>query len=382
MQMRIADSMWMRRALLLAALGGTLAVGTTALAAPPASSAPGSAPEIDWFTMAMGFIAGLALFLYGVQILADTLKELGGGQFQRLLYRSSRNRVTALGAGTVATVALDSSSVTIILLIALVDSGLIAFASSLPMILGANIGTTISSQLFAWSIDEFAPIPMAIGLLGWTISKDEDRQRGFLVVFAIGLILFALSTIGSAAEPLKESPQIVAWLETLEAPLLGVLAGAIVTVAIQSSSAMMGIVIVLASGGLISLPAGLAMMLGAEIGTVADTLIASIGRSRAAVRAGLFHLGFNIISVSIGLLLLGPLTAFAMWSATDTGQQLANAHVLFNIAGALLMLPFVGVAARLLERLVPRGASDDEAERKAAAPEERSEVDLPTPKTA
>lgn len=346
------------RAILIALLFGSSAALLAAQPAPPAQG--GGASQVDWFTLAMGFLAGLALFLYGVQILAKALKELSGGKFQRLLYRSSKNRFSGLASGTVATVALDSSSVTIILLIALVDAGLVPFANVLPMILGANIGTTISSQLFAWNLDQFAPILLAIGLLGWSISKDEGRRRAFEVLLGIGLILFGLFTVGEAADPLKENPDIRAWLERLEAPLLGVLAGALVTVAIQSSSAMMGIVIVLASGGLISLPAGLAMMLGAEIGTVADTLIASIGRSRAAVRCGLFHLGFNIVSVSIGLLLLGPLTAFAQWSATDTGQQLANAHVLFNIAGALLMLPFVGLAAKLLERVVPRGEGERE----------------------
>lgn len=341
-----------------------LAGGAAALAQVPGGAA--EAPEpIDWFTMAMGFLGGLALFLYGVQILAETLKQLGGGKLQKLLYRSSKHRVTGLASGTVATVALDSSSVTIILLITLVDAGLVSFTNALPMILGANIGTTISSQIFAWSLDEYSPILMAVGLLGWVLSKGENWQRGFLVLFAIGLVLFGLHTIGEAAEPLEEQPWVREWLARFEAPLLGVLAGAGLTIALQSSSATMGIVIVLSGGGLISLPAGLAMMLGSEIGTVADTLIASIGRSRAAVRCGLFHLGFNIVSVTVGLLLLAPLTAFAEWSASNVDQQIANAHVLFNVAGALLMLPFVGLAAKLLQAIVPRGPSDDEAEKKA-----------------
>lgn len=345
-----------RPLIVLAVLFGSAALAAQTGAAPP---------EIDWMAMALGFAAGLALFLYGVEVLAKTLKALGGGKLQRLLHRSSDNRVKGLASGTVATVALDSSSVTIILLIALVDSGLIGFAAALPMILGANIGTTISSQVFAWSLDDYAPVLLVIGLIGWTLAKKENWQRGFLILFAMGLVLFGLHTVGEAAEPLKDHPGMVEWLKTLEAPLLGVLAGAAVTVALQSSSATVGIVIVLASGGLITLPAGIAIMLGSEIGTVADTLIASIGRSRAAVRCGLFHLGFNIVSVAIGLLLIAPLTALAAWSATDTGQQLANAHLLFNVAGAILMLPFVGTAAILLEHIVPRGPSDERVEQQA-----------------
>lgn len=144
------------------------------------------------------------------------------------------------------------------------------------------------------------------------------------------------------------------------------LAGAGATVALQSSSAMMGIVITLAGGGLITLPAGLAIMLGAEIGTCADTLLATLGRSRAAVRAGLFHLLFNIASIGVGLLLLDQLAAFVA-SADGTGQRIANAHVLLNVAGALLALPFVGLAARGLTRLLPDRADAPGAE-PAAAP--------------
>ena len=310
--------------------------------------------QIDWLTVALGFIGGLALFLYGVDILARELKAAGGGRFQKLLRRSSDNRLKGLATGTVATVALDSSSVTIILLIAMVDAGLIGFAQGLPVILGANIGTTISSQIFAWSLDRFSPILIAAGLALHLLGRSEGWKRAGTIVLAIGLVLFGLHTIGAAAEPLKDDPGIKAWLERLENPLLGVLAGAAVTVAIQSSSAMLGIVITLAAGGLISLPAGLALMLGAEIGTCADTLVATIGRSRAAVKAGVFHLAFNIVAVAVGVLLIGPLADFATWSARSTGQQIANAHVLFNVAGALLFLPLTGLAARALDRAIPQ----------------------------
>lgn len=317
---------------------------------------------IDWAGVALGFVGGLVLFLYGVDLLAKSLRTAGGGRFERLLHRSARNRVTALAAGTVATVALDSSSVTIILMIAIIDAGLIGFASGLPMILGANIGTTISSQVFAWDVDRFAPLLMAAGLIWRALGRSETQKHAGTILFGIGLILFGLSTIGEAAAPLEKDPRIVGWLERLESPLLGVLAGAVVTVAVQSSSAMLGIVITLAGGGLISLPAGLAMMLGAEIGTCADTLVATIGRSRAAVKAGVFHLAFNIVAVAVGLIALGLITRFALWSADDTGQQIANAHVLFNVVGALIMLPFVRTAANMLERVIPdRGGAAAEA---------------------
>ena len=348
-----------------------IAIAACALAAPfMVGAQEGDSEPIDWLTFALETIGGLALFLYGVDILATALKKAHGSRFQTLLQRSSSNRFASLGAGTAATVALDSSSVVIILMIAIVDAGLISFASAVPAILGANIGTTFSSQVFAWNVDEYSPILMAAGLLWRVLAKtDKSKGRGTMVL-GLGLVLFGLHVIGNAAEPLKENEAIIAWLERLENPLLGVLAGALATVAIQSSSAMMGIVITLAGGGLITLPAGVAIMLGAEIGTCADTLIATVGRSRAAVKAGIFHLLFNIASVAVGVLLINQITAFGEATATDTGQRIANAHVLFNVVGALVMLPFVGSAAKLLDRLVPEREKDQVEEgddRQAAA---------------
>jgi phosphate:Na+ symporter len=318
-----------------------------------AAQGAAAANRIDWVVIVMGAVGGLALFLYGVDILAGSLKQAQGGRFERLLRRSSDNRFFALGSGTAATIALDSSSVVIILLITIVDAGLMPFAKALPVILGANIGTTFSSQIFAWNIDTYAPLSIAAGLIWKALGKSDRAKRNATVLLGLGLVLFGLNIIGTAAEPLKDHPGIIAWLRQLESPVLGVLAGALVTIAIQSSSAMMGIVITLAGTGVITLPAGIAIMLGAEIGTCADTLIATIGRSRAAVKASVFHLLFNAASVAVGVLLIDRLAQFGSATASDTGQRIANAHVLFNVAGAIMMLPFVGRLSALLDRLVP-----------------------------
>lgn len=326
----------------------------------PLLAQSGGAPAIDWIALALGTVGGLALFLFGVDLLADALRAAGGDRVKHLLERAARNRFAGLGAGTAATVLLDSSSVVIILVITLVDSGLLAFALALPVILGANIGTTLSSQVFAWNVDEWSPLLLIAGVIARLLARNDGWKRGATVAIGLGLILFGLHLIGRAAEPLADHPTVIDWLKSLgERPLMGVAAGMLVTLAIQSSSAMMGIVVTLAGGGLIALPAGLAMMLGAEIGTCADTLVATAGRSRAAVKAGLFHLGFNIASVAIGLALLGPLQAFATWSAEDTGQRIANAHVLFNVAGAMIAVPFVRTFAAWLERLVPDRTSHE-----------------------
>lgn len=332
------------------ACAGALALSCVAS---PALAQAANTAKIDWVTLAMGALGGLALFLYGVDILASSLKQAQGGRFQKLLERSSSNRIFALGSGTAATVAFDSSSVVIILLITIVDAGLMPFANALPVILGANIGTTFSSQIFAWNIDTYAPLPIAAALLWKALAESDGAKRRATILLGLGLVLFGLNIIGAAAEPLKDHPGILAWLRQLENPLLGVLAGALVTIAIQSSSAMMGIVITLAGGDVITLSAGIAIMLGAEIGTCADTLLSTIGRSRAAVKAGIFHLLFNATSVAVGVLLIDQLATFGAATAQDTGQRIANAHVLFNVAGALMVLPFAGRLAKLLERSVP-----------------------------
>lgn len=333
------------------------AIGASLLMAAPALSqeATKTLADVDWLEIGLTLLGGLTLFLYGVSQLAGRLKALGSDRLKAVLQKGSGDRVRGLTSGTVVTVLLDSSSAVIILIIALVDSGMLKFASALPVILGSNIGTTFSSQIFALNADSLAPLLLAFGLLAAMLGKSETVKSWSWVVFFLGLVLFGLSVIGLAAEPLKDVPEVEAWLARFEAPLMGVLAGAAATVALQSSSAMMGIIIVLAGQGLISLEAGLALMLGAEIGTCADTLVATIGRSRPALRAGVFHLSFNLVSVAVGLALLGPLAALATATSGVVAQQIANAHVAFNVGGAVIFLLLTPWIARALEWLIPDG---------------------------
>ncbi|MCW7539943.1 Na/Pi symporter [Aquabacterium sp. A7-Y] len=320
---------------------------------PSTAFARADGSEIDWISMGSTFVAGLVLFLWGVRALSQRLREVGSERLREILRRSSDNRLRGLLCGTGVTLVLDSSSATIVLLIALVDAGLLGFAASLPIILGSNIGTTFSSQLFALNAEALPPLLMAGGLGGVLLGRSVNGRRWGEVVFGVGMVLFALHVIGLAMEPLGDHAGVKDWLRNFEQPLLGLAAGAAATVAIQSSSAMMGIVIVMASQQLISLETGLALMLGAEIGTCADTLVASLGRSAAALRAGLFHLGFNIASALLGLMLIGPMAWFAQASAGTVAQQIANAHVAFNVIGALLFFGFTGLIARWLQRLLP-----------------------------
>lgn len=306
---------------------------------------------MNWTGIILELLGGLTLFLYAMSKLADVLTEIAGERSKRLLERMTRNAFTGLISGIVATAILDSSSVTIILVIALVHAGVLTFERSLAVILGSNIGTTLSSQIYAVEVDRFAPLIMVAGLVIVFRGRGTPRQQQGNALFFGGLLLFGLHLMGHAVIPLREYEAVERSLKGLEDPLMGVVAGAAGTALIQSSSAMMGIIIKLAAAGLMSLKAGVAVMLGAEIGTCLDTLLASAGRSRQAVSAGLFHLTFNLITVAIGLCLSSQLVAAARWLPGDAvAAQIANAHVLFNTAGALLFLPLLPLCASVLMR--------------------------------
>lgn len=310
--------------------------------------------NMNWTDVVLGLIGGLTVFLYAMSRLAGILKEAAGEKSKRILARMTTNALTGVVSGIVATVILDSSSVTIILVIALIHAGALSFERSLAVILGSNVGTTISSQIYAIEVDRFAPILMVTGLILAVLWKRRGREQPAYALFFLGLLLFGLHLMGMAVRPLREQGAVEAFLKGLEDPMMGVVAGAAGTALIQSSSAMMGIVIKLAAAGLMSLKAGVSVMLGAEIGTCLDTLLASMGRSREAVRAGVFHLAFNVISVAIGIGLAESIANVATWLPGDSvSRQIANAHVFFNTAGALLFLPFLQPAAATLCFLVP-----------------------------
>ncbi|HEU4325342.1 MAG TPA: Na/Pi symporter [Roseiflexaceae bacterium] len=356
-------SIWLRIAFITLVGLSWLAFGSAFASAQEAGQGESTGP--DWWELGLGVLAGLGLFLYGVTRLAQALDQVAGERMKELLNRSTQNRFAAVGTGFAATTILDSSSVTIVSVIAMVSAGLMTFAHSLGVVMGSNIGTTMSSVLFATHLDRFAAVIFIIGLLLHYAVKDERWRKAGLVILGLGLIFLGLNLIGDALEPLEEFQPFLDWMGRVgESPLLGVLIGAGATVILQSSSATLGIIIAMASEGLIGLPAGVAMMLGAEIGTTADTLIATIGRSRPAVRTGMFHLLFNLTTVVLGVVFVQQLTGLAQTivRSENVEGQITAAQVIFNVTGVLLLLPFTRTIARGLERLIP-----DEGDTKQAS---------------
>ena len=305
-------------------------------------------------------LGGLCLFLYALSNLSDSLKSILGDRAKKLLGRFTHNIYTGILTGIVITIILDSSSAVIIMAIVLVNAHALNFRQAIGIVLGANIGTTFSSQIIALDVGKFSPIPILLGLILLFFSKAKWVTNTGKVIIYFGILFFGLYTMERAVEPLRDDPMFLNWMTKLENPLAGAGTGALVTLLIQSSSATVGMVITLAKKGLLSLSAGVAVMLGAELGTCADTLLATIRSSRQALKTGLFHLFFNVVSILLGLIFF---PFFIMLIHFISGgahleQQLANAHMLFNGLGVLLFLPLVGVSEKILNRLFPERPVD------------------------
>ncbi|MFB2836458.1 Na/Pi cotransporter family protein [Floridanema evergladense] len=319
--------------------------------------------KIDITKMVMGALAGLVLFLYGVTRMADGLKEVTGDRAKRILSRFTTNPFAGVLTGAAATTILDSSSVTIIMVIAMVSAGLLTFVQSLGVVMGSNIGTTIGAQIIAFEINQYAPIALLIGAILIFFGRNESQKHIGMVTFGVGLLFFGLEVMGDAMEPLEKSQTFINWMQTLgQHPLQGALIGALFTVLIQSSSATVGIIVTLASQGLISLPAGIALMLGAEIGTCSDTIVATIGRGSSAIRTGVFHLFFNLITAALGLIFATQLAQLAQWISfgADVPRQIANAQLIFNLLGVALFIGFTPWIASALQKLIPGRESDND----------------------
>lgn len=311
---------------------------------------------IDFFRMGMGALAGLVLFIYGVTRLSEGLEDMGTERMRSFLSKCTTNRFAGIFTGIVATTLLESSSVTIIMTIAMVSAGVLTFVQSLGVVLGANIGTAVGAQIISLEIEQYVPLLMFSGLLLLFLGKTKTWKNLGVVLLGFGLMFYGLEAIDDAMRPFRTYQPFIALMETLgNNPLLGAAVGALFTVIIQSSSATVAIVITLASSGLISLPAGVAIMLGAEVGTCADTLVATIGRGRPALRTGVFHFGFNLVSAILGIIFAPLLVQLVLsFSAgAGVGRQVANAQILFNGIGVVVVVIFLPALARSLQRLIP-----------------------------
>ena len=297
---------------------------------------------------------GLGLFLYGMQLMGDGLQKAAGDRLRRLLEILTTVPIMGVFVGAVATVLVQSSSATTVMVVGFVNAGLMNLVQAVSVILGANIGTTITAKMVSLKLTDLALPAIAVGFLLTLVSKSRFHRQLGQVIMGFGILFLGMTVMSDGLRPLRTNPLFTHYMVMFGAqPLLGVLAGALFTAAIQSSSAFTGIVISLALQDLIGLNAAVTMILGSNIGTCITALLASIGTNLTARRAALSHVLFNVFGVALFLPFIGPYTTFITSTADTLARQAANAHTIFNVVNTLIILPFIKPFVRLVTRLLP-----------------------------
>ena len=321
-------------------------------------------------------LGGIGLFLYGMSLLGASLEKLAGAGLERTLERLTNNRLKGLALGTVVTGVIQSSAATTVMLVGFVNAGIMKFAQTVPVIMGANIGTTVTGQILRLGDlsgsqlifelikpTSFAPIVIAIGSFMILISKRRKTRDVANLLIGFGILFFGMTTMESALSPLKDSAAFQEVFFMFKNPLLGVLLGAVVTAILQSSSASVGILQAIASTGTVTFSMAAPIIIGQNIGKCVTVLIASIGTNKNAKRVVVCHLMINLIGAAlflIGIYGFQSIIGFSFWDKAMTRGNIADFHTLFNIATSLVLLPFcnglVAISKKLLKDDAPSRA--------------------------
>ncbi len=332
--------------------------------------------DLDLLDLTIGLVGGLALFLLGIQQLTRALQNVASSRLRELLVKLSGTRLRGAVSGTLASGMIQSSTATVVLIVGFVAAGAMPLSAAVAVVLGANLGTTITIQIIAFDITRFALLMIAVGFTVSSVKRLEILRSPARTLLGLGLIFFGIDVMAGAVAPLRDLPEIVELLGSTTSIAVALLAGALFTALVQSSSATSGVVVVLASQGLIGLEVGIAVLLGASMGTFLTPFIAGLGTSRSGLRVAVAHTTVNVLGVSVAVWLIPQLAELATWispshpeltgtarAAAETPRQLANAYTLFKLGLMVVFLPWTTHLARLLERLVPER---EEAERLGA----------------
>lgn len=312
------------------------------------------------FTLA----GGLALFLYGMEILSAGLRNLAGERLKTLLQAFTKTAFSGILFGLGATAILQSSSATTVMVVGLINTGLLSLKGSIGVIMGANIGTTVTGQIMAFDLDLWSLPIMATGIFLSLFAEREKTRHWGQTLAGFGLLFFGLNLMKSEIQIVSQSGEIRSWLLGISNhPLLALIGSALFTVVIQSSSAAIGAVIALSAAGALDFAAALPLILGLNIGTTVTANIAALKASANAKRAALIHFVFKLAGTALFFFLLAPfgrLTAIISGDAATPERLIANAHTLFNLISTLIFFPFVGVFVQIAYRLIPKATDEDE----------------------
>ena len=328
-------------------------------------------------TDVLALLGGLALFLYGMQMMSTGLEAAAGNRMKSILEKLTSNRVKGVLVGAAITAVIQSSSATTVMVVGFVNSGLVTLKQAVWVIMGANIGTTITGQLIALDIGAIAPLFAIAGVGAIMFIKSEKVHHISSIFAGLGILFMGMDMMGAAMSPLKESEAFISLMTKFDNPLLGILVGALFTAVIQSSSASVGILQALASTGMIPLSSAVFVLFGQNIGTCITAVLASIGMKVNAKRTTVIHLLFNIIGTVL-FTVICLVTPYVTWieamTPGDPVAQIANAHTVFNIVTTLLLLPFGTHMANIAVRILPdsKKADDEDLRLKYIRPFESS----------
>ncbi|UWG98359.1 Na/Pi symporter [Dehalobacter sp. DCM] len=298
-------------------------------------------------------IAGLTLLLFGLKILRDGLEKYSGSYFNLLLQKLTATTINSFATGIAATGLLQSSTAFTVMVLSFVDAGVIGFENALGLILGSNIGSTITPQLLSLPVKDMAVWLLPAGLAGFWVVKTRTKYI-FYALAGIGIMFTSLNLLESAMIPLTDTALVQSWLLHLNTNYLqSVAAGMILSASLHSSSAATGVVMVLTEKGWLNMPTSLAFILGANIGTCVTALVVSVFTSPSAQRVALFHVLVNVFGVLVFFPLLNPLAGILYFIGGSLSRQIANAHTIYNILSSLMLLPLLPYASRILKKIRP-----------------------------
>ncbi len=330
--------------------------------------------ELNPLTMTIELLGGLALFLYGMEKMTDGLKAAAGKQMDALLAKLTGNTVLGAITGALVTAVIQSSSVTTVLVVGFVSAGIMTLVQSVGVIFGANVGTTVTAQIVAFNTTALAFPLIAVGFFMRFVWKEGVARHYGAMLMGLGLIFYGMAAMGSAMSPLRTHEGFAELLQSLQNPVLGILAGAAFTALVQSSSATIGLSVVMATQGLLSLPAGIAILFGAKIGTGVTAILAAIGKPQDAKRAAAVHVLFNVLGAAIWLPFIDQLAGLAEMISPaaahlqgvdrlveEVPRQIANAATIWATANVVLFLPFAALFAKMAIKLVPDRAVEEKA---------------------
>ncbi len=316
--------------------------------------------NIQWSTLLIGLAGGLAFFLYGMEKMSEGMKNTAGNKMRSILASLTKNRVIALTVGAFVTMVIQSSSATTVMLVSFVQAGLLTLTQSLGVILGADIGTTITAQMIAFKLTDYALLMVAVGFLLKIFGKNKRIKDIGDIIIGFGILFFGMKLMSDVMKPLRTYEPFIDLMKDMESPIMGILIGAGFTAVVQSSSATTGILIVLAQQGLLTLEGGIPILFGANIGTCVTAALACIGSSREAKRVAIAHIIFKIAGVCLFIFWIPQFAevvkAIAGYFGSGTARQIANAHTLFNLSLGLGFLPFTPLFSKFIYFIFPEKA--------------------------